>query len=166
MTTMTEYTPGNVYGFALSCNTTSLISSLTISSNRINWYTDQEGGHNALHIATMASTINIINILLDNGIDINSKNKFNTTALIMAADNGHLQCMELLLNRGADINSRDNHNHTALHHTAIYGYKECVIMLLSKGAAIDTNIDSYEPIVTNATDCRPLIDLARRLYHQ
>ena len=70
-------------------------------------------------------------ILINNGIDTNSKDNYNQTTLSFAAYHGHLQCMELLLARGADVNSRNNDNQTALHRT-VFGYEACVSSLLNK----------------------------------
>ena len=157
---MSSYTPKDVYYFARDGNSTSLTAALTISSNRRNWYT--EIGDNALHRATRYGHLNCISILLNSGIDVNIKTKYNTTALSYAAAHGHLQCMELLLSRGADIDSRNNGNLTALHDAALNGYEACVSLLLNKGAAIDDDDnDSYEPYLDvnedTYTDCRPLI---------
>ena len=116
-------------------------------------------GWNALHVATRNGHLNCISILLNSGIDINSRTYGNTTSLSLAAMRGHLQYMELLLARGADINSRSNNNETALHYTAKYGLEACVSLLLNKGASIDNgDIDSYGPYPhpPSIIDCRYL----------
>ena len=153
---MRAYTPWDVYRFAHDGNSTSLTAALAISSNRSNWYT-AGNGCNALHAATYNGHLNCISILLNTGIDINSKDNYNHTALSFAAYYGHLQCMELLLARGADINSRNNENHTALHDAAKPGHEACVSFLLNKGAAIDDDINSYQPHGF-CFDCGPLIE--------
>ena len=158
---MSSYTPRDVYNFASNGDSTNLTAALTISSNRSNWYTTQYGW-NALHVATNNGRLNCMSILLNSGIDINSKDNDNDTALSLAAYNGHLQGIELLLARGADINSRNNGNRTALHCAAININGACVSLLLNKGAVIDDDdIDSYKPYEedegTYYTDCRPMI---------
>src|SRR6185295_18606879 len=45
--------------------------------------------------------------LLDAGLDVNAKGRYDTTALFFAADKGQLAMVELLLARGADANLRD-----------------------------------------------------------
>ena len=155
---MRAYTPKDVFNFASIGNSTSLTAALTNSSNRGNWYATNSGW-NALHKATINDNLNCISILVNNGIDVNSKTNYNMTALSIAAINGHLQCMELLLARGADVNCRNNNNRTALHYTTIDGNDACASLLLNKGAAIDDDdIDSYEPNPHPLfTDCRPVI---------
>ena len=156
---MSAYTPRDVYAFASNGNSTSLTAALATSSNRSNWYTNEnQYDWNALHVATFNGYLNCITILLDSGININSKDNYNRTSLSWAASCGHLQCMELILARGADINIRNKDNRTALYYTAIDGHEACVSLLLNNGAAIDNdNIDSYKPHRDTRTDCRPMI---------
>jgi len=53
--------------------------------------------------------------LLDEGVDVDTKFRYNRTALSFAADRGHVDVVKLLLERGADINAKDTfYNATAL----------------------------------------------------
>jgi len=45
--------------------------------------------------------------LLDEGVDVNTKFRYNRTALSFAADRGHVEVVKLLLDRGADVNAKD-----------------------------------------------------------
>ena len=45
--------------------------------------------------------------LLDEGVDVNSKFRYGTTALSFAADHGHLEVVKVLVARGADVNVKD-----------------------------------------------------------
>ena len=56
-----------------------------------------------------------VKTLLDEGVDINTKFRYNRTALSFAADRGHVDVVKLLLDRGADVNVKDTfYNATAL----------------------------------------------------
>ena len=53
--------------------------------------------------------------LLDEGVDVNTKFRYNRMALSFAADRGHVDVVKLLLDRGADVNAKDTfYNATAL----------------------------------------------------
>jgi hypothetical protein len=53
--------------------------------------------------------------LLDEGVDVNTKFRYNRMALSFAADRGHVEVVKLLLDRGADVNAKDTfYNATAL----------------------------------------------------
>jgi len=60
------------------------------------------------------------------------------TALLWAADMGHLQVLELLLHSGADMTLVDDNGLTALLWAADRGHVDCVKALLDAG--IDVNI--------------------------
>src|SRR5215471_4832543 len=46
--------------------------------------------------------------LLDDGVDVNTKFRYNTTALFFACDAGNVEVVKVLLARGADINAKDS----------------------------------------------------------
>src|SRR4029453_8702571 len=46
--------------------------------------------------------------LLDEGVDVNTKFRYNATALFYACDHGHLEVVKVLLGRGADMNVKDS----------------------------------------------------------
>src|SRR6476660_552538 len=45
--------------------------------------------------------------LLDDGVDVNTKFRYNATALFYACDHGHLEVVRVLLDRGADLTIKD-----------------------------------------------------------
>lgn len=45
--------------------------------------------------------------LLDEGVDVNTKFRYNATALFYACDHGHLEVVKVLLDRGADMTIKD-----------------------------------------------------------
>ena len=45
--------------------------------------------------------------LLDEGVDVNTKFRYNATALFYACDAGHLEVVKVLLDKGADLTGKD-----------------------------------------------------------
>lgn len=98
--------------------------------------------------------------LLDDGVDVNTKYRYGTTALFSACDRGHLEVVKLLLERGADVNVKDTFYHaTALTWAAspAMGRKpqhaEIVGLLLKRGAqggegALMAAISAPDPAMT------------------
>jgi ankyrin repeat protein len=47
--------------------------------------------------------------LLDEGVDVNTKFRYNATALFYACDHGHLEVVKVLLDKGADLAIKDTY---------------------------------------------------------
>ena len=58
-----------------------------------------ENGKTALHWAACFGKVNIAKILIENGVNVNVKNKNNETAIEVAIRCGHHQIAELMLRR-------------------------------------------------------------------
>ena len=75
---------------------------------------------------------------LDKGVDVNAKTRYGATALIFAADRGHIEIVKLLIARGADINVQDTFYQTRAVDMAMSNNHPAVVTLLlergSKGA--------------------------------
>jgi ankyrin repeat protein len=73
---------------------------------------------------------------LDKGIPVDSKWRYDQTALLIAARLGHTSAVKLLVERGADVNAKDSfYGFTPLGAVAQKRNVELVKMLLEKGAA-------------------------------
>ena len=146
---MTTYTPEDIYNYARQGNSDKLIAALKFTENRINWYKD-DNGWNALHNAAYSGRFDCIGILINSGIDVNSKVDYDDdTALSFAAAFGYTEIVELLLNRGADINIRNSANRTALTYAVRNKHIECVTLLLNIGADINIR-DNYDQTALHA----------------
>ncbi len=98
--------------------------------------TDTEGVPLAQWAMLLAST-EVVNLLLENGLDVNARLAGEGTLLHMAAELGTSDIIELLLSRGADVDARDQDGMTALHIAARGGDIVLVKPFLSQSADID-----------------------------
>ena len=60
-------------------------------------------------------SVQVLHAAFDAGVPVDTKFRYERTALSFAADRGHVDVVKLLLERGADINAKDTfYNTTAL----------------------------------------------------
>ena len=102
-------------------------------------------GRTAMQLAARQGYIDIVNILIDFGADINFKDGLRgETALHIAAFNGYMQILHLLLLRGAQIDIQATGSGlTPLMHACEYGNDDMVKLLLDFGADVNINTDQY-----------------------
>ena len=87
----------------------------------INCFSSQEhrnvSDYTPLSLAASGGYVNIINLLLKNGAEINSRtgSKLGISPLMLAAMNGHKEAVRVLLDNGSDINAMiETNRNTAL----------------------------------------------------
>jgi outer membrane protein assembly factor BamB len=89
----------------------------------------------ALWTAVRNGDTKAITALLEQGADVNAKNKIGVTALWIAAGKGKQNVVELLVGRGADVNARDGiWYQTPLSSAVAEGNAEIVKFLIRSGA--------------------------------
>jgi len=83
--------------------------------------------------------------LIEQGADIDTRNKWGDTALMLLAYNGSLtpELLEALVSRGADVNASDEWGNTALIWSALWGHltPELLEAFISHGADINAQDD-------------------------
>lgn len=87
-----------------------------------------------LYIACNHGHVDVVNLLLDYGAEINKGSYIGATPLHIASNNGLNDIVVTLLNGGADVNAKDKDDETPLHWAARRGRTETVELLISKGA--------------------------------
>ena len=78
---------------------------------------------------------------LQQGADVNCRDKDGLTPLIWAAIQGHEEVVRLLLERGGDLEAKNHNGDTALMWASLMGHKDVVDFMLDRGA----NADLCEP---------------------
>jgi len=115
-----------------------LLASLGGDVNQLNLY-----GENALHIAIEASSpLNVIQRLLDSGININQCGFAGNTALHTAARDGNIEVLKVLLEHGANPDVLNTGSSTPLHVAAYHARLEAIKILIQYNA--DPNIKNLD----------------------
>ncbi len=99
-------------------------------------------GWTPLHLAAFFGHIEVAELLLDHGADVNARSQSErfaraNTPLHAAAANRQLAVAELLVARGADVNARDGSGFTPLALAANSRSDLMMLLLLEKGAQAD-----------------------------
>jgi len=99
-------------------------------------------GGTVLGHAVSGGHIEIVELLVNKGENVNAKDKNGRTPLQFAADEGHKEIAELLIDKGADVNAKSKYGVTPLHYAAGNGHKEIAELLIDKGADVDAKADN------------------------
>ncbi len=91
--------------------------------------------------------------LLKAGADVNSHwSDHGETALMYAAENGHMELAEMLIEYGADVNI--NTFRSALAWAARQGHKDVVELLIANGADVNAKARDKQTVLTEAWNAR------------
>ncbi len=94
-------------------------------------------GATPLHVASMNNRGEIVSLLLDKKPDLEARNDYGRTPLILCArELGQAETGRLLIDAGADVNAADKFGSTALELAAWRGKADFVDLLLAKGAKV------------------------------
>ena len=99
--------------------------------------------HTAIHIASRCGHAEIVQLLLDNGADVNASDADRSTPLICASSSGNGKVVELLLKNGAYVDSPAKYWTTALIMASSKGHANIVELLLKNGANVNAS-DRHE----------------------
>uniref|UniRef100_A0A8C5MBF1 Ankyrin repeat and SOCS box containing 3 n=1 Tax=Leptobrachium leishanense TaxID=445787 RepID=A0A8C5MBF1_9ANUR len=91
-------------------------------------------GWNPLHQASMMERVDIMQILLESGVDKECEDDFGVTPLFIAAQYGKYDSLRMLILNGANVNCQAKDKATPLFIAAQEGHEKCAELLLSKGA--------------------------------
>lgn len=90
-----------------------------------------------LMIASYYGFNEIINVLIDRGVDTKATFNGGLNALMFASLGGQIEAVKRLINTTTNIHATDNEGDTALILTSLKGHIEVAKLLLDKGAKID-----------------------------
>jgi len=107
-------------------------ASKSVDKFNINAFSGQ--GLTALHQAAYHGNARALQLLCDNGADVNVASTNKTTALHMAASRNQTEIVRVLLASNASVDLQDAHSRTALHYACIFGHAEVTQILHDAGA--------------------------------
>jgi len=101
---------------------------------------------NALMTAADSEGLEMLELLLKEGANLEAKNNSGDTALMEIAKRSHPVSVKFLINNGANVNARGPLGHTALIYAAYNGMVENIRLLLAAGAdPFATATDADDP---------------------
>ncbi|TWU08987.1 Ankyrin repeats (3 copies) [Symmachiella macrocystis] len=87
--------------------------------------------------AALHGKIDTVQRAIESGMDVNTTDEQQRTALMFAAFNGHTPLVKLLLEQGASVGERDETGRTALMFAATGANAEAVELLIEAGAEVN-----------------------------
>jgi len=97
-----------------------------------------DDGFTALQYAAKLGDQDIVQFLLNCRADVDARNKFHQTPVILAARHGHSKVTEMLLGDGASVEKRDKGGRNALMMAARNGHVAVIEVLLKANASVNT----------------------------
>ena len=88
----------------------------------------------ALHLATSAGHLKIMEKLIDSGANIEAETTLKRTPLHIAAIRGNIEAVRTLVMKSAKVNAQDDDDNTPLHIASERGFGEIVEFLLINNA--------------------------------
>jgi CubicO group peptidase (beta-lactamase class C family) len=88
----------------------------------------------SLHMAALKGDVDAVRRHIEAGSDLNEKDMFGSTPLIVAATFGKTEAARALIEAGADMEIMSSEGSAPLHIAAFLGHKEIVGILLDEGA--------------------------------
>lgn len=101
-----------------------------IGDNDVNSFHDKDG-KNILIVAIMYNKLDVVDYLLDNGIDINfTETRTHKTAIYFSCEKGFHGVSKKLIDKGINLNSQDKYGNTAIMRNVTFNYCENLFDLM------------------------------------
>ncbi|VDO04760.1 unnamed protein product [Rodentolepis nana] len=128
------------------------LNAILENRNRKIEYTDLMD-HTPLMAAVIKNKMNIVQILLKYGADVNTANKLGRTALMISSNEGHVDIVELLIQRGAKVNAQDANGMTAIFYAVDGEFSNVIRTLANAGADVNhkESENGYTPLIRLAS---------------
>ena len=87
-----------------------------------------------LFIAIEDDDLDMVELLVDNGADVNAMDEDGNTALMVSLQTHNLKMVSFLLRKHVNVNTRNMRNETALQLANMYNWPEAIELLYRYGA--------------------------------
>ena len=115
---------------AAKANDSALVNKLLKQGAELEWRNPNYGGRTPLSIACgTAGSYEAAEALCAHGAELDARDNYQNTPLILAARNGRTKICEMLLALGADPSLKDSHGETALDWARKRNKPECAALL-------------------------------------
>jgi hypothetical protein len=126
-------------------NVPELIKALaTLKRYEINGIKDKPYKYTLLHHAVISNQIEVVTILLNNGMNINSPCRCKWTPLHLAMHRGLKEMGEFLISKGADTSLRDSNGQTPLFMAIWSEFPHCAELLLSSPNNVAVDVKDHD----------------------
>jgi ankyrin repeat protein len=86
--------------------------------------------------------VEVVQVLLECGVDPSTQNNDGWTPLHGASQNGHVEIVQVLLERGADVNVQDRDSSTPFEVALYEGHSSLAQVLLAHGAREENHVSA------------------------
>ncbi len=91
-------------------------------------------GQNPIYYSCREGHLNLCELFIEKGTDVNLEDKFGQTCIFYAIRQGHYEIVEYLIKNNADLNKIDNKNNSPLSYAEKQGQNKIVELLAKNGA--------------------------------
>uniref|UniRef100_A0A8D0KG34 Ankyrin repeat domain 6 n=1 Tax=Salvator merianae TaxID=96440 RepID=A0A8D0KG34_SALMN len=104
--------------------------------SRASWEGAERHGRTALHLAAYRGHLQVVQILLKAGCDVDLQDDGDQTALHRATVVGNTDVVAALIHEGSALDRQDKDGNTALHEAAWHGFSQSAKLLVKAGANV------------------------------
>lgn len=107
-------------------------------------------GQTPLHVAVMQNNLSVVNVLINNGMDVNVKDVNRKTPLIYAIGSNNKELVELLLKKNAKLPEEKEVIDQVLNSSVQYGFQDIAEYLVKNGASLSSIDKNGRSLLHNA----------------